>query len=887
MEHLLPLLEMGYSFDEIAYAHSSGCRSVEEALEFLIGDARSFTSIDQPGKLVLGARHARPSGSLFSSTQPFHVDLPRPNQLGCTGSWEAATMNSPSTNSREQRESVIHSKHKRHEDEFIYHQTEAHKLGNQLKRERLSQREEKARLLAEIKGDKEARRLRQFTPSSPDPHGASADLVQTQPGHLDPPRIGQIRIKVIPNSNKTAPIILRLPDSAVFRDLLVAIQQHVLHVTPLARPPFADSLSTDVAGRLEEHLRTIQVTDSCIQLIAYTWPRRTLPHCSSMTQTDHDQTVLSLPLADLGLADGASVGVRHANCPFEPRSSTHDADDLVRPAVERTPTEVSISSSGESSLNPADPGAESPNDVSMERRFPPNGHQLVPRAPGSVIPRNTLSVRENVRRSALQLQHELLLLQAAHPVASLPSVSSLKPQRRWTGVTPLVILCQSRVLKLIVRYLESYAAARAGSVPDSYTNDGTAVLDCWFVNTLGTIWWPSYLGRELVMGLRERMQFNVHAATILRNCTTSLDLSYYSLVTNDMVFCLTSRWHHLTELNLNGIREGQVSVDAVAEIHRLQNLRFLSLDGLRAVCDENICGILSLPHLRCLRIASTRVTDAGWIEARQRLNQTGCSCLPLRELNASGLGSSLTNSGLSAIVSLFPLLMRLHLRSAHITEDIEPGIPPLEHLTYLDITCCQHLRCLPHVLIPPCSASFDHSGLTEIRLEHCSLLDLLTVVDQLKGHPIRCLRGLETLDSLNAYSLEAYAAAGFPLIELGLRPINFDWMVQSPRLLAQILLSVDPSHLLWLYLPQRPIERETGDDSLAVALQLLKRFENLKSLDMGDQVRQELEVNAVKEVLTHLLELRSIVFVGLPEQFEESLASACPPQCSMQVQYFM
>ncbi|CAH8507487.1 unnamed protein product [Dicrocoelium dendriticum] len=667
MEHLLPLLEMGYSFDEIAYAHSSGCRSVEEALEFLIGDARSFTSIDQPGKLVLGARHARPSGSLFSSTQPFHVDLPRPNQLGCTGSWEAATMNSPSTNSREQRESVIHSKHKRHEDEFIYHQTEAHKLGNQLKRERLSQREEKARLLAEIKGDKEARRLRQFTPSSPDPHGASADLVQTQPGHLDPPRIGQIRIKVIPNSNKTAPIILRLPDSAVFRDLLVAIQQHVLHVTPLARPPFADSLSTDVAGRLEEHLRTIQVTDSCIQLIAYTWPRRTLPHCSSMTQTDHDQTVLSLPLADLGLADGASVGVRHANCPFEPRSSTHDADDLVRPAVERTPTEVSISSSGESSLNPADPGAESPNDVSMERRFPPNGHQLVPRAPGSVIPRNTLSVRENVRRSALQLQHELLLLQAAHPVASLPSVSSLKPQRRWTGVTPLVILCQSRVLKLIVRYLESYAAARAGSVPDSYTNDGTAVLDCWFVNTLGTIWWPSYLGRELVMGLRERMQFNVHAATILRNCTTSLDLSYYSLVTNDMVFCLTSRWHHLTELNLNGIREGQVSVDAVAEIHRLQNLRFLSLDGLRAVCDENICGILSLPHLRCLRIASTRVTDAGWIEARQRLNQTGCSCLPLRELNASGLGSSLTNSGLSAIVSLFPLLMRLHLRSAHVS----------------------------------------------------------------------------------------------------------------------------------------------------------------------------------------------------------------------------
>ncbi|CAI2737244.1 unnamed protein product, partial [Dicrocoelium dendriticum] len=267
----------------------------------------------------------------------------------------------------------------------------------------------------------------------------------------------------------------------------------------------------------------------------------------------------------------------------------------------------------------------------------------------------------------------------------------------------------------------------------------------------------------------------------------------------------------------------------------LQYLRFLSLDGLRAVCDENIFGILSLPNLHCLRIPSTRVTDAGWIAAKQHLNLIGCSCLPLRELNASGLGSSLTNSGLSAIVSLFPLLMRLHLRTAHITEDIELAVPTLEHLTYLDITCCQQLYCLPHVFIPPCRVSLAHTGLTEIRLTHCSMLDLLTVVHQLRGQPIRCLRGFETLDSLNELSLEAYAAAGFPLVELNLRPINFDWMVQSPRLLAEILLLVDPSHLLWLHLPQQPIQREDGDDSLAVALRHLKRFEHLTSLGMGEQ----------------------------------------------------
>ncbi|CAH8507508.1 unnamed protein product [Dicrocoelium dendriticum] len=180
----------------------------------------------------------------------------------------------------------------------------------------------------------------------------------------------------------------------------------------------------------------------------------------------------------------------------------------------------------------------------------------------------------------------------AQPVSSSSHATFPQLQLQWAGAAPLAIVGYQRVLKLLRRYVSRYVAAQAESELTSRFEEHTAALDHWLRTSLDNTGWPSTLGWRLVLGLRERMQFTVHLDTMLRNCTTSLDLSYYPLVTNEMVFCLASRWHHMTELRLHGLHEDQVSVDAVAEIHRLQYLRFLSLDGLRAVCDENIFGIL-------------------------------------------------------------------------------------------------------------------------------------------------------------------------------------------------------------------------------------------------------------------------------------------------------
>ncbi|CAH8578390.1 unnamed protein product [Dicrocoelium dendriticum] len=87
-----------------------------------------------------------------------------------------------------------------------------------------------------------------------------------------------------------------------------------------------------------------------------------------------------------------------------------------------------------------------------------------------------------------------------------------------------------------------------------------------------------------------------------------------------------------------------------------------------AACDRNIRDMLALPNFQCLRMYSTRVTDAGWIEACQRLNPTIRRQVSLQELNASGFHSSLTTSDKNTIVTI-----RLYLRTAHMMERIEPN----------------------------------------------------------------------------------------------------------------------------------------------------------------------------------------------------------------------
>ncbi|CAI2737740.1 unnamed protein product [Dicrocoelium dendriticum] len=125
----------------------------------------------------------------------------------------------------------------------------------------------------------------------------------------------------------------------------------------------------------------------------------------------------------------------------------------------------------------------------------------------------------------------------------------------------------------------------------------TVAMDRWLHNSLHNARWPSNRGQVLVAGLCMQLRFDTRSAIILRNCTTSLDLRFYRLVSNDLVTCLTTCWSFLTELKLNGHHHGQLSVQTVAGLHYLENLRSLFLDGLQAVCDENICDILGESRL--------------------------------------------------------------------------------------------------------------------------------------------------------------------------------------------------------------------------------------------------------------------------------------------------
>ncbi|CAH8506751.1 unnamed protein product [Dicrocoelium dendriticum] len=100
----------------------------------------------------------------------------------------------------------------------------------------------------------------------------------------------------------------------------------------------------------------------------------------------------------------------------------------------------------------------------------------------------------------------------------------------------------------------------------------------WLHNSLHNVRWPSNRGRELVKCLCMQLRFDTRSATILRNCTTTLDLRYYRLVSDDLLICLTACWSFLTELKLNGHHHGQLSVTTVTGIHYIGNLRSLFLD---------------------------------------------------------------------------------------------------------------------------------------------------------------------------------------------------------------------------------------------------------------------------------------------------------------------
>ncbi|CAI2737739.1 unnamed protein product [Dicrocoelium dendriticum] len=198
-------------------------------------------------------------------------------------------------------------------------------------------------------------------------------------------------------------------------------------------------------------------------------------------------------------------------------------------------------------------------------------------------------VRSPTDNPGFPLRHEMLFVER--------EVRRDCPLRLGGVVSPLVWICQQRLLYLLLRYFNSCDPALVGAELASRAISSTVAMDRWLHNSLHNARWPSNRGQVLVAGLCMQLRFDTRSAIILRNCTTSLDLRFYRLVSNDLVTCLTTCWSFLTELKLNGHHHGQLSVQTVAGLHYLENLRSLFLDGLQAVCDENICDILGESRL--------------------------------------------------------------------------------------------------------------------------------------------------------------------------------------------------------------------------------------------------------------------------------------------------
>ncbi|KAF7240393.1 hypothetical protein EG68_10948 [Paragonimus skrjabini miyazakii] len=506
-------------------------------------------------------------------------------------------------------------------------------------------------------------------------------------------------------------------------------------------------------------------------------------------------------------------------------------------------------------------------------RFPPGGEQLVPQPPGGIIPRNRLTIQENIRRAVSRLESEF--------ERSTNKTDTELPPSSWFTPTRLTALCLRRVLELIIRYLDAITSSRIGRNLPAIED----ALNCWVINTLNSVSWPEILGQQLICELIQQCRFDVQSATILSNCVTSLDLSYYKLVTSELVFCLTSRWPHLNELYLNGLQTGQVSVEVISQLSTLRQLRLLSLNGITAVCDRNIGSILNLPNLRVLRVSQTRVTDAGWIQASHE--STSDTYRPLFTLEASGLHTQLTHQGLEAIVNLFPQLRRLNVAASNLYVIESSTKNVLNCLTHLDVSDCDQLEGLPSCLIPPRSGCDLSQGLTTVRIQHCTRLNLAVVLDQLRAQPIKCMDGLETLQCLDGPLLVRYCMNSFALEELHLRSMNFAWMTQSTNFITEIITALSSSKLKRLSLPQRPIQSPSSATGLSTVLIQLQQLRELQMLDLGGQVLGEPEFKAVKQVISCLPNLNSLIIATLPHQFEQRLREVCHPGCSLRIQHLL
>ncbi|KAF6775282.1 hypothetical protein AHF37_04783 [Paragonimus kellicotti] len=861
MENLLPLLEMGFEMSHLERAYMCGCRTVEDAVAYLADDLSGSSTEISPGRLVLRIPNADAAcTSIFTPTRPFHVNLMDQHVAPVEKSdW---TLNESGSS-----QSPVMSGYEKLDEAFAFQQAEAHKSAAEMKSDRIARLRERELLLAEIRAEKESRRWRQpiYNPPNTIDESVTSTPVASQT-HDMKMASDQLRIRVFPIGSSTDPILLVLPRSAIYADLLTAVQQSVLSNYPLLTNSDADSGSSNITHldqhlrslqvfpigsstdpillvlprsaiyadlltavqqsvlsnyplltnsdadsgssnitHLDQHLRSLQVTDKCVQLIVNTWPRQTLPHCSSLSPSSSSAVTqsdlyLTQSLLDLGLIDGISVHVRHCgSCAFgdDLNIIKNSSEDSVAIPTERNDLSAN-SKSAPSDGNLRDETVKKPCDVSDPFRirvfridrstdpvlltFPRSAvyADLLTAVQQYVLSNRSPNVGANFRSvdNARMEQHLcslhvtdecVQLIVSTWPRRTLPHCSSLSPSSMAQSdrclTWPLTDLGLSDGISLHVRHCARCPfqdnVELVENLPENPSDDpirnGDLPMD--HANTLDPRF-PSG-GEQLVPqppdGIIPRSRLTIQEN--IRRAVSRLESEFERSTNKTDTELPPSSWFTPTRLTVLCLRRVLELItrylDAITSSRIGRNLP--------ATKDALNCWVINtlnnLPNLRVLRVSQTRVTDAGWIQASHV--PTSDTRRPLLTLEASGLHTQLTHQGLEAIVNLFPQLRRLNVAASnlHLSESSTKNV--LNSLTHLDVSDCDQLECLPSCLIPPRSGYNHSQGLATVRIHRCTRLNLAIVLDQLQAQPIKCMDGLETLQCLDGSLLVRYCSELF------------------------------------------------------------------------------------------------------------------------------
>ncbi|VDP85218.1 unnamed protein product [Echinostoma caproni] len=720
------LEEMGYNVYDIERAYIGGYKTVEEIIEFFSSGGSSLHLEESSNRLKLPSAQ-RTYTSAFNP-RPVYVnlsDMQWSEQTGDTNlpSSTGACAEEPNAEPVQSRISSTSV-----QERFEFEQRESRKLADALRKEKLMEERERERLRAEIAAERQARILaHQSTSLAPVTTGSST--VNCPPDNVvsSGPR-DKIKLKIILFDRTHAPCYIELDQSNSYADLLSHIQPNLTANPPARNVPSVDTLSTSnpFVQALDQHLVSLSTTDPCVHLLVQTWPRRELTHPCARTP-EPDPEIMTQRLTEMQITNGTTIAVRHVNCEFQTKvmeriSELNDlrprsGPEFITPASPPPPPPAPVP-------DPDPPGEDEPEDYPMEPvfpiqnpRFPGQGQQLRPQAPDGAIPASALSVQENVRRAALNLE-ERLRSTTATPTAPSDPASECSS---WAQVPTLVKLCLHSIHTWVTQYADALSAARLGLIHETTsrttattgTRYGLTVkqsdqasidqrrMEHWVAHHLSGMRWPNVLGQQLVRSLMDEKCFTARTAVLLRNSmvykaligssrrpdrglstevhlyiTTTLiqkrsdvgQTGHYILTSTELIQCLADRWTGLVDLRLDSDHPYQIATEGICDLSRLQNLKSLSVCGLHSVNDETLPHILELRQLRVLCLSDTKVSDEGWTRSwSAEQSSQSCGERPLLKLELARMGPLFTDSGLCAVAQLFPRLQSLSIARSDVS----------------------------------------------------------------------------------------------------------------------------------------------------------------------------------------------------------------------------